>query len=70
MAIITFIARRCAGTPVEVAPLFASSLHALGAKTENLVNLPQNVEIHARCSPLLRGYMLSKLLQVIEAFVK
>ncbi|KAI0093078.1 hypothetical protein BDY19DRAFT_921876 [Irpex rosettiformis] len=70
MAIITFVSRRCTGTPHGISSLLSSCLRALGAKEDSLVDMPQRVEVFVRSSLLLRGYSVSKLLQIVGVFIR
>ena len=71
IAVITSIARKSEWSPLEISPLLASCLRALGAKEDSLAYSTRTVEIHVRRVPLLlRGYAVEKLLSVVAPFVR
>ncbi|KAI0699569.1 hypothetical protein BC835DRAFT_1412551 [Cytidiella melzeri] len=71
ISVVAYIARRCARTPLQVCPLVVSCLRGLGAKEERLAHISTHAaDAQVRSSPLLRGYNISRLVQIVKLFVE
>ena len=70
--VITYIARRFAGTPLELTPLIASALRALGAKEDSLVFMGvQAAEVpYQKLSVSNREMYLTRLVSIAKAFIE
>lgn len=69
IAMITYIARRFTGTPIEVSPLVISCLRALGANSESLSYVSSHdMNMNICCSTLLRERAAARLVHIIQVF--
>lgn len=70
--VLTYAARRFAGTTLELSPLVVSALVAFGAKEESLASIgTEAVDVSfGKLSPLQRRVCLTRLVYVIKCFIE